>query len=372
MSLYLTGPLADPAILSALSVEGEAVTLKGRLCGGRAAGIDAGGWPVLHPAPEKLPAVRVSHNAALERYAGVMGLAAHLYDGHSVLGIAGIAGDSGAAPWDRAAWDAALAAEIARQIVAAPADADAAHLAWRLPMIGIWAASRLRAAAAPRSGGDVVAVRGAGDVTVHRREQILSSYFAAEKQVLTHRRHDGGMTGPITREGFLMGDAVVVLPWDMRRDRVLVIEQFRLAPSLRGDPQPWLLEPIAGRVDAGETAEEAARREALEEADLPLSHLICVFDGYPSAGAVCEYLYQFVGIADLPDGVEGIHGLDDEAEDIRGHLMARADLTAMVMAGQITNMQLATLALWLELRAPSLRQQLGHADQREPQPTVPG
>ncbi|MFN3526496.1 MAG: NUDIX domain-containing protein [Paracoccus sp. (in: a-proteobacteria)] len=359
MSLYLTGPLADPAMLQALLLTGEAVTLPGRLTGGQRAGTGQDGWPVLHPGPGVLPAIRVAPNAALHRYAEVMGLGAHLHEGHSVLGVARIGGDDAGAPWDRAAWDAPLAAEIARQIITAPEDSDARHLAWRLPMIGIWAASRLRAAAAPRSGGDIVPARGPEDVTVTQSRRVFSGYFAAEEQVLTHRRHDGSTTAQMTREGFLMGDAVVLLPWDPRRDRVLLIEQFRLAPSLRGDPQPWLLEPVAGRVDAGETVETAARREALEEADLTLSHLVHAFDGYPSPGAVCEYLYQYVGIADLPDGVQGVHGLEGEAEDIRGHLLPRADLTAMVMAGQITNGPLATLALWLELRAPALRTELG-------------
>jgi ADP-ribose pyrophosphatase len=332
--------------------------LQGSLTGGQRAGMGQDGWPVLRPGQAALPAIRVAPNAALHRYAEVMGLTPLTHDGQSVLGVARIGGDVADQPWDRGAWDAPLAAEIARQILTAPEGSDTRHLAWRLPMIGIWAASRLRAGAAPRSGGAVVPARGADDVTIYQSRRVFSGYFATEEQVLTHRRHDGGTTAQMTREGFLMGDAVVLLPWDPHRDRVLVIEQFRLAPSLRGDPQPWLLEPIAGRVDAGETVESAACREALEEADLSLSHLVHAFDGYPSPGAVCEYLYQFVGIADLPDGVQGVHGLEGEAEDIRGHLLPRADLTAMVMAGQITNGPLATLALWLELRAPELKKEL--------------
>ncbi|MCB2157335.1 MAG: NUDIX domain-containing protein, partial [Rhodobacteraceae bacterium] len=46
------------------------------------------------------------------------------------------------------------------------------------------------------------------------------------------------------------------------RDRVLLIEQFRMGPYARGDAEPWLIEAIAGRVDPGETPEDAARREA--------------------------------------------------------------------------------------------------------------
>ncbi|WP_176562663.1 NUDIX domain-containing protein [Paracoccus liaowanqingii] len=193
------------------------------------------------------------------------------------------------------------------------------------------------------------------------RHQPFLGYFGVARHDLTHALHQGGTSVAMTREAFLMGDAAVLLPWDPVRDRVLIIEQFRFAPALRGDPQPWLLEPIAGRVDAGETPEAAILREAQEEAGLEVTRLVPAFHAYPSPGAVCEFLYQYVGIADLPDGIAGIHGLDGEAEDIRGHLMDRAALSALVDAGQIANGPLATLSLWLDARVERLRGELGTA-----------
>ena len=61
------------------------------------------------------------------------------------------------------------------------------------------------------------------------------------------------------------GDAVTVLPYDPKRDLVLVVEQIRAGPFARGDRQSWQIEAIAGRVDPFETPEQAARREAVEE-----------------------------------------------------------------------------------------------------------
>lgn len=352
MSLVLTGPLASPLMLRVLGLEGVPVQLGGALTGGARAGLDRDGWPGFLPGPEPLTAVEVTPNASLDRYAAVMGLLPQDHMGRQLLGVAP---QCGGAPWSHDDARDALAAEVAAQILAAPPDAAADHLAWRLPMMGIWAASRLRARSMPRSGGDLVTTRPAAAVTMLRRQQLFSGFFAVEERQLTHALHEGGESRAMIREGFIMGDAVVVLPWDPVRDRVMVIEQFRFAPALRGDPQPWLLEPVAGRVDAGETVEAAARREALEEADLHLNRLVPCFHAYPSPGAVCEFLYQFIGIADLPDGCAGIHGLDGEAEDIRGHLLPRAQLSKMVDAGEITNGPLATLSLWLDARADRLR-----------------
>lgn len=343
-------------MMAALGLEaaGPAIGLEGVLAGGQRAGIEAGAWPAIRPAPgRQISAVPIRHGPSLWRYAAVMGLTVQDHPQGPVMGVQARAGDG--AEWPQPGWRADLAAAIAAEILAAPARLDPTAIAARLPMIGVWADSRLRGAAGPKSGGAIVSRRSPGDLRCHHRREPFSGYFAVDVWDLSHRTHGGGFTPEVTREAFVMGDAVVVLPWDPVRDRVLLIEQFRFGPALRRDPQPWLLEPVAGRVDAGETVEDAARREAQEEADLTLGRLFPAVHHYPSPGAVTEYLYLYVGIADLPDGSEGVHGLDEEAEDIRGHLLSRADLLAMVDAGEITNGPLAMLALWLDRQAGAMR-----------------
>ena len=39
-----------------------------------------------------------------------------------------------------------------------------------------------------------------------------------------------------------------------------------MGPFAQDDPAPWILEPVAGMIDAGETPETAALRELREEA----------------------------------------------------------------------------------------------------------
>ena len=345
--VLLAGILALPEMLAVFELSGTPDRLPGRLAGGARAGIDREGWPTLVAGQGSVAAMRVVPNAALVRYAAVMGLAAR--DGILGLGDGRAEGEP----------HVALAAAVARHVLAAPADRPADSIAARLPMIGVLAASELRGADSLPSGGPLVALREPCDVQMLAQDEAFAGFFAVQVCQLRHRTHAGGMTPLLRREALVSGDAVVVLPWDPVRDRVLLIEQFRLAPVLRHDPQPWLLETVAGRVDAGETVDDAARREAMEEANLIVTRLFPAIHHYPSPGTLGEYLYLYVGIADLPDGIEGVHGLESEAEDIRGHLIQRADLTGMAMAGQLTNGPLAMIALWLELRRDAIRADLG-------------
>ncbi|MDO5648435.1 NUDIX domain-containing protein [Paracoccus sp. (in: a-proteobacteria)] len=344
--MILCGILAEPAMLAVLGLSGDAVMIDGHLRGGARSGLARQGWPTLAPGGQTA-AVRVVPNLAVARYAAVMGLTPRDTAQGPVLGL-GCGGADG--PWHRD-----LAVEIARQLLAAPALTPPDLLAARLPMIGTWASSRLRAMNGPGSGAPVVAPRGADDVQWHACKTTYQGFFTAQEWQLSHRFHNGKMGPVVKREAFISGDAVVILPWDPVRDRVLVIEQFRVIPALRGDPQPWQIEAIAGRIDAGETPEQAGIREAREEAALTIRDLIPAAHVYASPGTVTEYLYQFVGITDLPDDATGVYGLESEAEDIRGHLLNRRDLSDMLAAGQVSNGPLALLSLWLDANHARLR-----------------
>ena len=79
-------------------------------------------------------------------------------------------------------------------------------------------------------------------------------------------------------------DAVCVLPYDPQRDRVVLIEQFRVGALGKVD-NPWLIELVAGLIDKDESPDEVARREAVEEAGLELADLWPVTRYFPSPGA---------------------------------------------------------------------------------------
>ncbi|MBS8225972.1 NUDIX domain-containing protein [Vannielia litorea] len=173
-----------------------------------------------------------------------------------------------------------------------------------------------------------------GDVEVVALSRPYAGFFAVEEYELIHRRFGGRPSAQMHRAAFVSADAATVLPYDPVRDRVMLVEQLRTGPLARGDAQPWVLEPIAGRVDPGETPEDCARREAQEEAGLELHRLIPIGGYYPSPGAKSEFLHGFIGLAELPDGVAGLGGAEDEGEDIRAHIVGFEAAMALVESGE--------------------------------------
>ncbi len=253
--------------------------------------------------------------------------------------------------WQRRYGDAAVAAAgdvMALMGSVAPSDVGA-----RYGQMLVRGAGRVRAATSAPVGLRFASQ--ARDVAVSARRQVYANFFAVEEYDLAFRRFDGSQSPVVTRAVFISGDAVTVLPYDPVRDRVLLIEQFRVGPMARGDAQPWCLETIAGRIDPGETPQDAARREAAEEAGLCLGALLPVAQYYPSPGAYAEYLYSYVAIADLPDGIQGVFGVEGEAEDIRGHLIEFTDLMRLLGTGELENAPLILSVLWLQRERAWLR-----------------
>ncbi|MGN0908580.1 MAG: NUDIX domain-containing protein, partial [Succinivibrio sp.] len=104
------------------------------------------------------------------------------------------------------------------------------------------------------------------DLKIEDRRRAYSGFFAIDVYTMTYPRFDGGSNTGLRREIFERGhNAVAVLPYDPVLDRVQLIEQFRPG-ALSDRDSPWLIEVIAGMIDGGEKPEQAAVREAREDA----------------------------------------------------------------------------------------------------------
>lgn len=194
-----------------------------------------------------------------------------------------------------------------------------------------------------------------GQVRTIEAREPYRNYFSIQEHDISVPQFEGGYSAVVTRAAFVSGDAVSVLPYDPVRDRVMVIEQFRFGPHVRGDLNPWKLEAIAGRIDAGETPEKTAHREMVEETGVKLRKLIKLTSFYPAPGAVAEYMYSFIGIADLPDEVAGIGGLEEEAEDIKSHILSFKDAMELLNDSRADTGPLVVSLLGLSMHRKALR-----------------
>ena len=152
-------------------------------------------------------------------------------------------------------------------------------------------------------------------VEVVKREECFKGFYKLDRVHLRHELFAGGMSREISREVFVRHDAVCVLPYDPQRDEVVLIEQFRVGAMGKTDT-PWLIELVAGLIDKAEEPEEVAHREGEEEAGLTFSSLWPITRYFPSPGGSTEFVHLYLGRCST-EGVGGLHGLEEEAEDIR-------------------------------------------------------
>lgn len=359
MDVFAFGPLLDPAlrrIILGREVEGRRAALPGH----RLECAADGPGPVLVAAPGdrvegRILALGEEEAARLdihEEASGRRGETARLRaEGEAVAArLYRWTGQGTGAEWDLARWQAergVLERHTAAALLEMAGETDLRELRFRVPMIRARADAALRAEARPMPT-ELRAPLHRRDVEVLGHRQPYCHYFGVGETRLRHPLYEGGASAPVERAGFHMTDAVTVLPYDPARDRVLVIEQFRYGPWLRGDPYPWILEPVAGRVDPGEDAEVTARREAEEEAGVRIGALHRVGSYYPSPGGVSEYIESYVGIADLPDRERRICGLDAEDEDIRAHVIPFDRAMDLVASGEVDAAPLVISLMWLE------------------------
>lgn len=191
------------------------------------------------------------------------------------------------------------------------------------------------------------------DFEVVEREACFRGFYKLDRVHLRHRQFAGGMGPVIRRELFVRHDAVCVLPYDPQRDAVVLIEQFRVGAMDKAE-NPWLLELVAGLIDKDEEPEEVAHREAQEEADLILGPLWPVSRYFPSPGGSDELVHLYIGRCDS-EGAGGVHGLPEEGEDIKVHVMSFADAMQAVRDGRINNAASIIALQWLALNRDEVR-----------------
>ncbi len=193
-----------------------------------------------------------------------------------------------------------------------------------------------------------------GDYRIVERENCFTGFYKLDRLHVQHRQFSGAMGPVLSRELFVRHEAVCVLPYDPQRDALVMIEQFRVGAIDRAE-SPWLLEMVAGLIDKDESPEEVARREAIEEAGLEIGELRPIARYFPSPGGSDELVHLYLGRCDSR-GAGGIHGLEEEGEDIRVHVLSFDEAMRTLTDGTINNAACLIALQWLSLHRDEIRE----------------
>ncbi len=196
---------------------------------------------------------------------------------------------------------------------------------------------------------------GNDDVEVLAVETGYKGFFRINRYRLRHKLFAGGWSANLTRELFERGHAAAMLPYDPVRDQIVLLEQFRVG-ALGSDNSPWLLEMVAGMIEPGESASEVIVREAEEEAGLVVGRSRFALSSLVSPGGTSERIHVYVGEVDSSKAT-GLHGLAEEGEDIRLHVVSREQAYRWVEEGRIDNAATVIALQWLQLHLAEIRSQ---------------
>lgn len=192
----------------------------------------------------------------------------------------------------------------------------------------------------------------AQDVKIIDKKPLHQGFFKTTLYKLQHRLFAGGWSEQIEREVMDRGHAVVVLPYDIERDQIVMLEQFRVG-AIATSETPWLIELVAGMTEPGEAIEDVARRELDEEAGLSAEKLTFAMSYLSSPGGLTERIYIYLAKVDAHSASE-YGGLASEHEDIRVQAVARSEVMALLDAGKIDNAATVIALQYLALHREQL------------------
>jgi len=185
------------------------------------------------------------------------------------------------------------------------------------------------------------------NVDVLSIEPAYSGFFKLNRYAIKHSLFAGGMSSTIHRECFERGHAVAVLAFDPIKNKIILLEQFRIGAWVNNQ-QGWMYEVIAGIIEPQQSPEEVAHREAREEADCELLDMEFICDYYSSPGGSSETLHLYCAAVDS-EGIGGLYGLETEGEDIRATVVDYDEAVKWLKEGKLNNASTIICMQWLIL-----------------------
>ncbi|HUN26539.1 MAG TPA: NUDIX domain-containing protein [Steroidobacteraceae bacterium] len=184
-------------------------------------------------------------------------------------------------------------------------------------------------------------------------------YLSIRRYEIEEDLHRGGRQR-VTRLVMERGHAVAVLAYDPRQDRVVLVNELRAGILAAGGPA-FSDALIAGAIEPGETALDAAVREAREEAGLELEAPYIIHErAYVSPGGTSESIAIVYAAVTAPLASE-VHGSPTEQENIRTTILSPRKLFNRIAGGEINDMKTLLAGCWLKANRTRLRREAAAA-----------
>ncbi|MES9899240.1 MAG: NUDIX domain-containing protein [Sedimenticola sp.] len=173
----------------------------------------------------------------------------------------------------------------------------------------------------------------------------FQGFLKLNRYQLTHNLFAGGESQVLTRERVESFRAASVLLYDPQMDAVVMIEQFRIG-AMEHSEGAWVLEIIGGIIEGEATPEGVARREAMEEAGCRITDIIDICEFMVSPGTSTERIHLYCGRVDASKA-GGIHGLEEEGEDIRVDVLPADEVIGELYGGRVNSTSSIIAVQWL-------------------------
>ncbi len=194
------------------------------------------------------------------------------------------------------------------------------------------------------------------DPTFSRQDLIIynsavkfsSSIITVYEEVLSFKLYNGDYSDKIKRFKVVRTPNVVVaaILYHIASRSVVLIEQCRAASLSVEQKEPWVLDIVAGVVEANEDLEEAMCREAQEEAGCSIEKLIFICKYLPSCGMSNEITHVYCGlITELPSAE--IYGCAHEMENIKAIVFSLEEIKNLLVENKIITASALIALQWL-------------------------
>jgi nudix-type nucleoside diphosphatase (YffH/AdpP family) len=164
---------------------------------------------------------------------------------------------------------------------------------------------------------------------------LLSDNHYTLKSTTFEWRRANGEWQTQRRETYDRGNGAVLLPYNLTRRTVVLVQQFRYPAYVNGYDD-LMIEAAAGLLDDA-SPEERIRAEAEEETGYRLGEIRRVFEAFMSPGSVTEKLHFFVAEYEARMRVGAGGGIASEGEDIEVLELAIDEALAMIPSARIVD-----------------------------------